>query len=300
MSPPVIVILGATAVGKTQLSLDLAEKIDAEIINADSMQLYRGMDIGTAKVAISERRGIRHHMLDVLDVKETANVADYQRATRDVIQEIHGRGRRALLVGGSGLFIQAVLEDLQFPGSDPKIRERLLLEAEQLGAEVMYERLKGFDAEAASHILPTNIRRVIRALEVVELTGQAPTTTLSKLPAVLPSIRFGLRRERPDLDQRIQERVHIMVEQGLASEVEHLSRHGLRDGLTASKALGYSQFLAHLDGELSLALAIESTTVATRRFARRQEAWFNRDSDIRWIDAASVRLGEIVELASHS
>ena len=293
---PVFVILGATAVGKTDLSLDLAELIDGEIINADSMQLYRGMDIGTAKLPIEQRRGIPHHMLDVLAVTEMANVSDYQIAGRKVIQDIHDRGKRAIVVGGSGLFIQSLLEDLQFPPGDAQVRARLEQECEELGLATLYKRLMDFDPEAGAKVNPANARRVIRALEVIEVTGQAPVTSLQALPEVVPSIRVGLRRERPELDQRISQRIDLMWQQGLVAEVTHLASQGLRDGVTARKALGYAQVLAALDGEYPMAEAPERTMIATRQFARRQNSWFGRDSAIIWRDANSLTAHDVAGL----
>jgi tRNA dimethylallyltransferase len=288
MTPKVIVILGATAVGKTGLSLELAHALNAEIINADSMQLYRGMDIGTAKIPVDERQGIPHHMFDVLDVTESAAVSDYQIAARTVIDDIHERGKCALLVGGSGLFIQSVLEDLQFQASDPQVRNSLNEEAERIGTAAMYARLLELEPEAGAKVLPNNLRRIIRALEVVELTGKTPNTSLSKLPDVYPSIRVGLRRPRPELGERIAHRVNLMWEQGFVDEVAHLETRGLREGVTASKALGYAQVLEALDGTVSLEQAAENTVVATRRFAKRQDSWFGRDDSIRWLDAATA------------
>ena len=293
---PVFVILGATAVGKTDLSLDLAELIDGEIINADSMQLYRGMDIGTAKLPVEQRRGIPHHMLDVLAVTEMANVSDYQIAGRKVIQDIHDRGKRAIVVGGSGLFIQSLLEDLQFPPGDAQIRARLEQEYEELGLATLYKRLMDFDPEAGAKVNPANARRVIRALEVIEVTGQAPVTSLQALPEVVPSIRVGLRRERPELDQRILQRIDLMWQQGLVAEVTHLASQGLRDGVTARKALGYAQVLAALDGEYPMTEAPERTMIATRQFARRQDSWFGRDSAIIWRDANSLTAHDVAGL----
>ena len=293
---PVFVILGATAVGKTDLSLDLAELIDGEIINADSMQLYRGMDIGTAKLPIEQRRGIPHHMLDVLAVTEMANVSDYQIAGRKVIQDIHDRGKRAIVVGGSGLFIQSLLEDLQFPPGDAQVRARLEQECEELGLATLYKRLMDFDPEAGAKVNPANARRVIRALEVIEVTGQAPVTSLQALPEVVPSIRVGLRRERPELDQRISQRIDLMWQQGLVAEVTHLASQGLRDGVTARKALGYAQVLAALDGEYPMTEAPERTMIATRQFARRQDSWFGRDSAIIWRDANSLTAHDVAGL----
>ena len=296
MTQPVFVILGATAVGKTDLSLDLAELIDAEIINADSMQLYRGMDIGTAKLPVSERRGIPHHMLDVLDVTQMANVNDYQIAGRKVVDEIHARGKRVVVVGGSGLFIQSLLEDLQFPPGDPEVRARLEQECEEIGLGALYKRLMDFDPVAGAKVNSQNARRVIRALEVIEITGAAPVTTLNALPEVVPSIRVGLRRERPELDARITKRVSIMWEQGLVDEVRELEAIGLREGVTARKALGYAQVLAAFDGEYSIDEAVERTVIATRQFARRQDSWFGRDDSILWHDANSLTAQDVAAL----
>jgi len=295
---PVFVILGATAVGKTQLSLDLAQLIDAEIINADSMQLYRGMDIGTAKLPLDERRGIPHHMLDILDVTELANVSNYQIRGRKVIQEIQSRGKRVVIVGGSGLFIQSLLEDMQFPPGDPLVRARLEQETEELGLAAMYAKLLDFDPEAGAKVNPANARRVIRALEVIEVTGLAPVTSLVALPIVVPSIRVGLRRERPELDERITTRVGQMWDQGFVEEVHTLLDVGLREGVTARKALGYAQILAALDGEFTLEQAPERTMIATRQFARRQDSWFGRDTSIIWRDANTLSAQDVLALES--
>ena len=295
---PVFVILGATAVGKTQLSLDLAQLIDAEIINADSMQLYRGMDIGTAKLPIEQRRGIAHHMLDILDVTELANVSDYQIRGRKVIQEIQSRGKRVVIVGGSGLFIQSLLEDMQFPPGDPLVRARLEQETQELGLAAMYAKLMDFDPEAGAKVNPANARRVIRALEVIEVTGLAPVTSLVALPIVVPSIRVGLRRERPELDARITARVGQMWDQGFVEEVHTLLEAGLREGVTARKALGYAQILAALDGEFTLDQAPERTMIATRQFARRQDSWFGRDTSIIWRDANTLSAQDVLALES--
>ena len=295
---PAIVIVGPTAVGKTQLSLDVAEEFSSQIINADSMQLYRGMDIGTAKLPVNERRGIKHHMLDVLDVTQTANVADYQRDARKIVQELDESRIRSVVVGGSGLFVQALLEDMQFPGSDPEIRERLTKEAEEIGPDAIYQRLVDLDPIAAQNILPGNTRRVIRALEVIELTGQAPVTTLQQLTEVVPSIRIGLKLDRAQLDDRIIKRVELMWEQGLVDEVRHLETLGIRNGLTASKALGYAQVLQALDGQISMDEAKAQTIQATKRFARRQESWFARDKKIHWLDAAKTSLNDIAQLVN--
>lgn len=289
-----IVIVGPTAVGKTDLSLDLAQQLNGEIINADSMQLYRGMDIGTAKVPVEDRRHIDHHLIDVLDVTQTASVAEYQREARQAIADINARGKRAIVVGGSGLFVNALLDDMQFPGNDPDIRERLYQELEEQGIEALYQRLVEFDAQAAAQVLPTNDRRIIRALEVIELTGEAPSTSLPELPEIVPCVRIGLKRDRTELDERINQRVVLMWEQGLIDEVKQLEKLGLREGLTAAKALGYQQVLAALDGTISMDQAKEDTKAGTRRFARRQESWFNRDKKIQWFDASAISAEELI------
>jgi len=283
--PKVVVIVGPTAVGKTDLSLDIAQHLDAEIINADSMQLYRGMDIGTAKVPLEQRRAIPHHMLDVLEVTQGATVSDYQRDAREIVEQIHARGKRVVVVGGSGLFVQGLLEDMQFPASDPEVRERLEQEAEEFGAPAMFDRLQALDAAAAVNVAPNNLRRVLRALEVIELTGEAPVTTLKQLDEIVPSVRIGLRRDRAELDQRIEARVEIMWQQGLVDEVRSLEQAGLRNGVTASKALGYAQVLDFLADEITEAEAKEQTMSSTRRYVRRQDSWFNRDTRINWIQA---------------
>lgn len=295
---PAIVLVGPTAVGKTDLSLALAHEFNGEVINADSMQLYRGMDIGTAKIPEQMRQGITHHLLDVLDITETANVADYQRMGRQVIQQLAEQGKRAIVVGGSGLFIQGLLEDLQFPQSDQAIRDRLTAEADEIGADAMYQRLVELDPNAAKDILPNNTRRVIRALEVIEITGSAPVTTLAELPEVIPSIRIGLKRDRAELDQRIGTRVNQMWDAGFVAEVEALESLGLRDGLTASKALGYAQILSAFAGDISIEEAKEKTIQATRRFARRQESWFGRDRKIHWLSANEASVDQIAELVN--
>lgn len=294
---PAIVIVGPTAVGKTDLSLDVAAHFDGEIINADSMQLYKGMDIGTAKLPVDQRRGIEHHMLDVLEVTQSANVSDYQRDAREIVNELALRGKRSVVVGGSGLFVQGLLEDMQFPVVDLEVRDRLQKEADELGAAAMYERLVQADPIAAANVAPENTRRVIRALEVIEITGEAPITHLKDLPEVVPSIRIGLKRDRAELDNRIAQRVELMWEQGLVKEVEHLANHGLQDGVTARKALGYAQVLSALAGDISLEEAKQQTVQATRRYVRRQESWFNRDAKIHWLPADSVTVKDIAELA---
>lgn len=295
---PAIVIVGTTAVGKTDLSLEVAKAFNAEIINADSMQLYKGMDIGTAKLPVDQRQGITHHMLDVLDVTTTASVSDYQKSARPIIQSLAAQGKRSVVVGGSGLFIQGLLEDMQFPEVDHALRDELQRQADELGAAAMYQKLVNADPAAAANVAPENTRRVIRALEVIELTGSAPITELKELPEVIPSIRIGLRRDRSELDPRIEKRVELMWAQGFVEEVEQLEKVGLRDGVTARKALGYAQILDYLAGELTLAQAKEQTIFATRRYARRQDSWFNRDAKIHWLDASTADLSTVTQLVN--
>jgi tRNA dimethylallyltransferase len=262
------------------------------------MQLYKGMDIGTAKLPVEQRQGITHHMLDVLDVTTTASVSDYQKSARPIIQSLAAQGKRSVVVGGSGLFIQGLLEDMQFPEVDHALRDELQRQADELGAAAMYQMLVEADPAAAANVAPENTRRVIRALEVIELTGSAPITELKELPEVIPSIRIGLRRDRSELDPRIEKRVELMWEQGFVEEVEQLEKVGLRDGVTARKALGYAQILDYLAGELTLAQAKEQTIFATRRYARRQDSWFNRDAKIHWLDASTADLSTVTQLVN--
>ena len=292
-----VVIAGATATGKSALSIALAESIDAEIINADSMQVYRGMDIGTAKITVDERQGIPHHMLDVLDVNQDSTVAWYQSDARAAIDEIHSRGKNVVMVGGTGLYIKAVIDELNFPDTDPMVRHTLNKEAEELGIDAMFERLERLDPAAALAIDRANLRRIIRALEVIEITGKPFTANLPRQESIrYPRARqFGLVMDRDDLSERIDVRVNSMFEQGLVSEVEKLISEGLLQGRTAQRALGYSQVISYLHNELSLDAAIEETKRATRQYARRQETWFSRDSRIKWIATRQNRLETILE-----
>ena len=292
-----VVIAGATATGKSALSIALAESIDAEIINADSMQVYRGMDIGTAKITVDERQGIRHHMLDVLDVNQDSTVAWYQSDARAAIDEIHSRGKNVVMVGGTGLYIKAVIDELNFPDTDPMVRHTLNKEAEQLGIDAMFERLERLDPAAALAIDRANLRRIIRALEVIEITGKPFTANLPRQESVRypHAQQFGLVMDREHLSERIDVRVNSMFEQGLVAEVENLIGAGLLQGRTAQRALGYSQVISHLNNELSLDAAIEETKRATRQYARRQETWFSRDSRIKWIATRQNRLETILE-----
>jgi tRNA dimethylallyltransferase len=279
----VVAVVGPTASGKSDLAVALAQALGGEVVNADSMQLYRGMDVGTAKLAEAERRGVPHHLLDVWDVAETASVADYQQRARAVVDDLRASGRTPVLVGGSGLYVRAVLDHLEFPGTDPTVRARLEAELDTDGPAVLHARLGVLDPEAAQAILPTNGRRIVRALEVFEITGRPFTATLPEQRDVYPSVQIGLDVPRPVLDARIDERVERMWSQGLVDEVRRLEAVGLRQGVTASRALGYAQVLRLLDGELTEPEAVEDTQRTTRRFARRQDTWFRRDARITWL-----------------
>jgi tRNA dimethylallyltransferase len=281
----VIAVLGPTAAGKSELALRLAEDLGGEIINADSMQLYAGMDIGTAKLTAAERRGIPHHLLGVWDVRHAANVAEYQRLARAVIAEMTGRGRMPILVGGSGLYLRAALDELDFPGTDPAVRDRLEQELAQHGPAALHARLAALDPVAAGGVLPSNGRRIVRALEVIEVSGRPFTATLPRYESVYPAVQLGLRVPRAELDERIAARVDRMWQAGFVAEVRRLEQVGLRAGRTASRALGYAQVLRFLAGEWTEQQAQEETIKATRRFARRQEAWFRRDPRVTWLDA---------------
>ena len=280
-----IAVVGATAAGKSDLAVELALALGGEVINADSMQLYRGMDIGTAKLTMTERRGVPHHLLDVWDVAETASVAQYQELADAAIADITARGKVPVLVGGSGLYVRAALGDLDFPGTDEAIRGRLEAELAEQGPVPLYERLKAADPAAAVAILPSNGRRIVRALEVIELSGRPFSATMPAYDGGRPAVQLGVQVERAELDRRIETRVDRMWAAGFEAEVRHLATRGLRDGRTASRALGYQQMLRYLDGDLTLDQAREETARATRRFARRQESWFRRDPRVRWLSA---------------
>ncbi|WP_460302323.1 tRNA (adenosine(37)-N6)-dimethylallyltransferase MiaA [Actinocorallia aurea] len=279
-----ISVAGPTAAGKSDLAVELALRLGGECVNTDSMQLYRGMDIGTAKLTEAERRGVRHHLLDIWDVTRPASVAEYQELSHRAIEDIRARDAVPVLVGGSGLYIRAALDVLEFPGTDPEVRARLEAELEEVGSGVLFARLKDADPLAAKTILPSNGRRIVRALEVIEITGRPFTATL---PAHLyrdpRTVQIGLLVPRPELDDRIALRVDRMWEAGLVEEVRALEAEGLREGRTASAALGYAQVLRHLSGEWTEEQAKEETVRATRRFARRQESWFRRDPRIEWL-----------------
>ena len=293
----VIVICGATATGKSDIAIEVAQEIGAEIINADSMQLYRGMDIGTAKLNVEERKAIPHHLLDVLDVSEDSTVAWYQEQARAAITEIHGRGKDAVIVGGTGLYIKAILDDLNFPDTDPEVRARLEAELAEFGAAALFTRLEELDPAAALAIDRANTRRVIRALEVIEITGMPFTANLpredsSRYPDAL---QFGLVMDREHLRERIDQRVDRMWDAGFVDEVDRLIIQGIRNGSTAQRALGYAQIIAMRSGTMTEEEAKEDTKRASRQYARRQETWFSRDARIQWVAQHQPRLETILQ-----
>ena len=286
MAEQVIAVVGPTAAGKSGLGLALARALGGEIINADSMQLYAGMDIGTAKTPPAERGGVPHHLLDVWPIAKSAAVAEYQRMARAAIEEIRGRGRVPILVGGSGLYLRGALDRLEFPGESPEVRARLEAELSVEGPRHLHARLARLDPAAAAAILPTNGRRIVRALEVIELTGRPFTATMPGFVSIYPLVQIGL--DRPDLDERVDLRVRQMMARGLLDEIRSLLPLGLRGSPTAGKALGYFQLLECLDDSCAergdVPAAVEATVRATRRFVRRQRSWFRRDPRIGWLD----------------
>lgn len=293
----VIVICGATATGKSDIAIEVAQELGAEIINADSMQLYRGMDIGTAKLTVEERKGFPHHLLDVLDVSEDSTVAWYQEQARAAITEIHGRGKDAVIVGGTGLYIKAILDDLNFPDTDPEVRAKLEAELAEFGAAALFARLEELDPAAALAIDRANTRRVIRALEVIEITGMPFTANLpredsSRYPDAL---QFGLVMDREHLRERIDQRVDRMWDAGFVDEVDRLISQGIGNGSTAQRALGYAQIIAMRSGTMTEEEAKEDTKRASRQYARRQETWFSRDARIQWVAQHQPRLETILQ-----
>jgi tRNA dimethylallyltransferase len=290
-----IAVVGPTATGKSDVGVWLARQLGGEVVNADAMQLYRGMDIGTAKLTQVQRQGVPHHLLDVLDVTETASVAAYQRHARATVEDLLAAGRVPVIVGGSGLYVSALLDDLEFPGTEPAIRARLEAELADVGASALHARLTGLDPVAADAILPGNGRRIVRALEVIELTGRPFSASMPRPgPARYGTVLVGLDRQAAELDERVERRVDVMFEAGLVAEVRSLLPCGLRDGRTASRALGYQQILAALDGDGDLAAARAETVRATRKFVRRQRSWFRRDQRITWLDPARPDLLDAV------
>jgi tRNA dimethylallyltransferase len=281
-SPPVIAVVGPTGSGKSDLAVSLALELDGEVINADAMQFYRGMDIGTAKITMAERRGVPHHLLDILDVTEEASVSHFQQQARAIITDIHARGKRAILAGGSGLYVRAALDVLEFPGTDPQLRRQLEEELAAQGTDALLARLQAVDPVSAGRL--SDDRRIIRALEVHQLTGRPFSSFMPQREYYQPAVQIGLTVDRDQLRDRLAHRVHRMVDGGLLAEVERLETQGLRQGKTAPRALGYSQFLRVLDSESTVPEAAEETIVATRQFARRQLTWFRADPRIQWLD----------------
>ena len=284
-----VIISGATATGKSELAIEVAKEIGAEIISADSMQLYKGMDIGTAKLTMAERQGITHHLLDLVDVKTDVTVSWYQELARAKIDELCGAGKSVVVVGGTGLYIKAILDDLNFPETDPEVRMKLNQEAEKIGGDAMHQKLAKLDPAASLAIPKENVRRVIRALEVIEITGKPFTAILPREDSTKypDAIQFGLAMDRESLDIRIDNRVAKMWEAGFVDEVEELVNQGILEGKTAQAAIGYAQIIRMKHGSMSQEEAIEDTARATRQYARRQETWFSRDLRITWLSATS-------------
>ncbi len=295
---PVVVVNGPTASGKTAVAVAvarlLADDAPAEVVNADSMLVYRGMDIGTAKPTLAERGGIPHHLIDIMDVTQTASVATFQQLARTAIADCRGRGVVPILAGGSALYMRAILDEFEFPGTDPQVRGRLEAELAEVGSAALHARLAAVSPQAAAGILPGNGRRIVRALEVIELTGSFTPVLPGESYAIPAVVQFGLTLERAELDERIEVRVHRMWRDGLVDEVRGLLARGLRQGRTASRALGYRQVLDFLDGHCTEAEAIAATISGTRRFARKQLGWFRRDPRIAWLPAGPGAADELV------
>ncbi|MBN2176178.1 MAG: tRNA (adenosine(37)-N6)-dimethylallyltransferase MiaA [Demequinaceae bacterium] len=287
MPESVVAIVGATATGKSSLALAIAEAVGGEIVNADPQQFYRGMDIGTAKVPVSERRGIFHHQIDTLGIREEASVARYQKGARADLESIRARGSAVVVVGGSGLYIRALLDRLDIPPTDPGVRAAIEARVDEEGPGVLHRELMAVDPEAAARIPAQNARRIIRALEVIAITGGPYSATLPRREYVLPTVQIGLRTDRDVLDRRIEERTRRMWDGGLLEETEELVRVGLREGRTARRAVGYAEALRCLDGEITRDEGVTLTAQRTRRLARRQDRWFNPDERVRWIGGAA-------------
>ncbi|MFZ2177571.1 MAG: tRNA (adenosine(37)-N6)-dimethylallyltransferase MiaA [Rhodococcus sp. (in: high G+C Gram-positive bacteria)] len=286
-----VAVVGPTATGKSDLALDLAERLGGEIVNIDAMQLYRGMDIGTAKLPPAARRGIPHHQLDVLDVTETATVAKYQKAASADVEAILTRGAVPIIVGGSMMYVQSLLDEWSFPATDAAVRAKWESILAERGVAAVHQELSRVDPEAAASILPTDGRRLVRALEVVEITGQPFAASAPRIGAPRWGTRIiGVDRETTELDERIRLRTRLMFDLGLVDEVQGLIEVGLREGVTAPRAIGYAQVLASLDGEYDLEEAQERTFLGTRRYVRRQRSWFRRDKRIHWVEGSDSRL----------
>ncbi|MEI7722475.1 MAG: tRNA (adenosine(37)-N6)-dimethylallyltransferase MiaA [Actinomycetota bacterium] len=297
-----IVICGATATGKSDLAVSLAKEIGAEIVNADSMQIYKGMDIGTAKLSQDERGGITHHLLDALNVTQDATVAWYQELARAAVADIHSRGNDAIIVGGTGLYIKSILDDLNFPDTDAVIRQKLTEEAKEFGMVQLFQRLEQLDPAAAAAIDRQNERRVIRALEVIEITGKPFTANLPREDSSLypDALQFGLVMDRTELGTRVEARVDQMWQKGFVAEVDRLIEDGITRATTARRALGYAQIIAMRNGEITESVAIEETKRATRQYVRRQETWFSRDARINWISPVQPRLETVLNKINSS
>ncbi|MFM1994669.1 MAG: hypothetical protein RLZZ610_186 [Actinomycetota bacterium] len=296
MASKLIAVVGATGTGKSELAIELAEAFarsgkKAEVVNADAMQLYRGMDIGTAKLSLSERRGIPHHLIDVLEITQGSTAAEYQKLARAKILELQSSGVVPILVGGSMLYVAACLNNFEFPERDKELRAKLEQELTDNGPLHMHKKLAELDPIAASRIIPENGRRIVRALEIVMITGEPFAAALpDEIESWQPVLEFGLRMDREMLLPRLEQRVLKMWERGLVDEVEQLIDVGLRDSKTASVAIGYAQALGQLDGELTKQEAIASTVQLTQRYARRQVSWFKRDTRINWLEALDADL----------
>jgi len=298
VSNQLLAVVGPTGTGKSDLALNLVEALAArgeraEIVNCDSMQFYRGMDIGTAKLALDERRGIQHHLLDWLEVRDESTAAEYQTVARELIEKLQGAGIRPILVGGSMLYIAAVLNNFDFPERDEQLRAELEAELIEVGVSAMYRKLLALDPDTASRIDASNPRRIIRALEIVTITGEPFAAALPEVPeAWIPSVQIGLRAEREILVPRLAKRAELMWQRGLLAEVEALIPSGIREGKTSSRAIGYAQALAQLDGQLTQEQAVEQTALLTSRYARRQMSWFRRDKRINWLEHDAENLLE--------
>jgi tRNA dimethylallyltransferase len=307
MSVPLFAVVGPTGTGKSDLAIGIAHHLiamgqPAEIINCDSMQFYRGMDIGTAKLKLEDRGGVPHHLIDHLAIIDESTAADYQEVARPIIADLQDRNVVPIMVGGSMLYVASVLNDFEFPGTDPELRAQLEAELDANGALAMHAKLAELDPIAASRIIPQNGRRSVRAIEIVTMTGKPFAAALPEVPVEWqPSVQIGLNGPREDLVQRLEARVQNMWRSGLVEEVSGLIEHGLRQAKTAKRAIGYAQGLAQLDGELTQDEAIADTVRLTQKYARRQMSWFRRDSRINWLDYQSEsRLAQAIEIVERS